>query len=92
MSSSRERVFLQFDQILNFMFRSAGNENAWYWKEKTVESAFLNFCRDATTVVARTELHTYAKQNWLYKNGLEKRPEVARSLVELLDSQIPLKI
>ncbi len=90
MDKTRDRVLLEFDQLLNFLFRTKGNDSLWLCKERVVEGALNSFCRDAQAVVPRSELHSYAKENWLRKTGLEKRPEVAVALRELLETQIPL--
>jgi hypothetical protein len=89
---SRDSVLLEFEQLLNFMFRRSDHSaGAWHWKELNVEDAFQGFCRDACSVVPRTELHVYAKQNWLFKRGYQNRPDVTKSLAELLDTQVPLR-
>lgn len=90
MEKTRDRVLLEFDQLLNFLFRAKGSNNLWLWKERVVENALSGFCREALRVVPRAELRSYANDNWLQKSGLEKAHEVKRSLRELLDTQIPL--
>ncbi len=89
---SRASVLLEFDQLLNFMFRRCDVAGVWLWKELHVENAFQSFCRDASSVVRRDELHVYAQKSWLFKQGLQDRPEVRKSLAELLDTQIPLRM
>lgn len=89
---SRESVLLEFEQLLNLLFRRDGQAGAWLWKELNVENAFQSFGRDASSVVPRDELHVYAKQNWLFKRGLQHRGDVTKSLTELLDTQLPVRL
>ncbi len=91
MVKSRDRVFLEFDQLLNLAFGNNRTHGVWFWKDHLVESAFQSFCRDVAPFVQRSELHVYAKQDWLRKRGFEKRLDITKSLLELLEMQIPLR-
>ncbi|MCA9132011.1 MAG: hypothetical protein KDA45_02605 [Planctomycetales bacterium] len=92
MVRSRDSVLLEFDQLLNLLFPRQNTVGAWFWKERNLESAIQSFCRDASVVIPRSELHNYALQSWLSKRGLQSRPDVAKSLNELLDTQMPLNL
>ena len=92
MVRSRDSVLLEFEHLLNLMFRRCDDNGAWLWKDLNVENAFQSFCRDATSVVPRKELHLFAKSSWLPKRGFQNRTDVTKSLNELLETQIPLRV
>ena len=89
---SRDSVLLEFDQLLNMLFGNAKTSSLWFWKQRGVEAAIQSFCRDANSVVSKSDLHLYATKNWLSKRGFDSRPDIRQSLSEMLNTQIPLRM
>ena len=88
---SRDSLLLEFEQLLNFLYPVPASD-LWRWKSGNAGKAIQSFCRDATALIPRDELHAFAVKQWLPKRGLSARQDVKHSLEELLQTEIPLRI
>lgn len=83
---SREQVFMEFEQLLNLLYSSNPAHSPWRWKRAPFTAAIERFLIDASATISTRELRRYATGAWLSRRHWPNKPDIRRSLDELLDT------